>query len=68
MPITIKLPDEDTEQCILVFGNPVDGFNFRGPFTTREEAIAYGDPIQEEWWVADLVAPDNSGSNDDDQH
>lgn len=43
---------------ILIFGNPVDGFSFRGPFDTQEEAIAYGDPIMEEWWTAELVPPD----------
>lgn len=43
---------------ILIFGNPVDGFTFRGPFDTVEDAIAYGDPIAEEWWTAELTPPD----------
>ena len=43
---------------ILIFGNPVDGFNYRGPFDTHEDAHNYGDPIIEEWWIAELTPPD----------
>jgi hypothetical protein len=43
---------------ILVFGNPIDGFTFRGPFESSEDAIAYGDPIMEEWWTAELTPPE----------
>lgn len=43
---------------ILVFGNVVDGFTFRGPFETREEAMEYGEPIAEEWYDAELVPPE----------
>lgn len=43
---------------ILIFGDPVNGFSFRGPFDTANDAVAYGDPIQEEWWLAELHEPE----------
>lgn len=42
---------------IIVTGNPVDGFEFFGPFKTGEDAIIFGntDPhLTDEWWVAKL--------------
>lgn len=46
--------------AIIVYGNPIDGFNFRGPFADREEAIRYADNVSNDdgdWWVAELNAP-----------
>ena len=48
-----------SDKYILIFGNPVDGFTYRGPFDTEEKAIEYGDPIAEEWWTAPLTPPDH---------
>lgn len=45
---------------ILIFGNPVEGFTFRGPFDTQEEAVDYADPIMEEWWTAELTLPEET--------
>lgn len=43
---------------ILIFGDPVDGFNYRGPFKSAAAAIEYGDRLQEVWWVAELAPPE----------
>lgn len=39
---------------IVILGNPVDGFRYVGPFTTRDYALAWGETIDEEWWVAEI--------------
>jgi ribosomal protein L37AE/L43A len=52
-----------SEKHILIFGNPVDGLTFVGPFDTHEEAVTYGEPIAEEWWVSELDEPTNEPEN-----
>jgi hypothetical protein len=44
---------------IVVFGNPVDGFNFRGPFDDHDLASEYADASEpnEYWWIAELDPP-----------
>jgi hypothetical protein len=47
-------------QHIVVRGNPVDGFEYSGPFKNAAAAAAYGntDPHNEaDWWIAPLYAP-----------
>lgn len=46
---------------VLITGNPVDGFAFRGPFADRVAAIKYAEWNHEggDWWVADML-PDDS--------
>lgn len=47
-------------QFIAIYGDPVEGFAFVGPFSTHEEAISYAAidaPCN--WWVSRLDAPDN---------
>lgn len=39
---------------IVVQGNPVDGFNFVGPFDDDDEAIQAAENEGGDWWVADL--------------
>ena len=40
-------------------GHPFDGFNMRGPFSTQEEAIVYGERVGEaDWWVGELTKLD----------
>ena len=40
---------------ILITGDPVDGFEYFGPFKTGEEAIAAGeDHLDGDWWIAPL--------------
>jgi hypothetical protein len=36
----------DTEKYILIFGGPVDGFSFIGPFDEAEGAAEYADNDQ----------------------
>ncbi len=42
---------------VVVSGNPVDGLEFSGPFESREAAIAHGENMQPDWWVAPLIRP-----------
>lgn len=42
---------------ILIVGNPVDGFEYYGPFKTGEDAIAFGEEhTGSDWWIAPLYA------------
>ena len=43
---------------IIVYGNPVDGFNFRGPFDTSGDASEYADRVEDDeiWWITELGA------------
>lgn len=46
---------------IVIIGNPVDGFQYIGPFKTGEDAIAWADrdaDIDADWWIAPLEAKD----------
>lgn len=44
---------------IIVTGNPVEGFEFIGPFDSDVDAARYGneDPDMEEWWISPLDRP-----------
>lgn len=44
---------------VIVFGNPIDGFNFRGPFDSVEDAnhSAEASDPDDYWWVAELNPP-----------
>ena len=44
-------------QHIIITGNPVDGFQFTGPFTTHDDAVREADDSGSDWWVADLTVP-----------
>jgi hypothetical protein len=50
---------EPDDKYILIEGNPLDGYNFYGPFKDEAAAIAYAgrDPEDTDWWVADLLEP-----------
>jgi hypothetical protein len=45
---------------IIIFGDPIKGFNFRGPFDDHQDAADYADVNEpnEYWWVAELDPPD----------
>ena len=47
------------ETCVVVMGNPVDGFDVIGPFKSRDEAGQYlnQERHEENMWVVDLLAP-----------
>lgn len=45
---------------IIMIGNPVDGFNFIGPFENATAAAEHGNTdgdIDAEWWIAPLEQP-----------
>lgn len=46
---------------IIVTGNPIEGFEYIGPFPSADEAAAYGntDPHlpDGDWWTAPLYTP-----------
>lgn len=49
------------KQAIIIYGNPVDGLSFIGPFDCLSDAAAAGniDPnIEGDWWISELEAPD----------
>ena len=41
---------------ILVLGNPINGFEFVGPFEDHENAIQYAEAIYSSstWWVVEV--------------
>jgi hypothetical protein len=44
---------------IIVFGNPVDGFTFVGPYNNYGDAMAQAEKIKDEtWWIANLIMPE----------
>lgn len=46
-----------TKMAIIVTGNPVDGFEFYGPFSTPHEAVEFANNdahLDDSWHVADL--------------
>lgn len=45
---------------IITFGNPVDGFNYCGPFDTADDAVQYANTFDDDgpWWVVELTPPD----------
>jgi hypothetical protein len=48
------------DSYIIVIGNPVEGFEFYGPFRNEADAAkhANSDPhLPDEWWAAPLLAP-----------
>ena len=42
------------QKYIVVYGNLHDGFTFKGPYETREQAAAAQDSVDTDWWVAPL--------------
>lgn len=48
-------------KTILVTGNPVDGFQFVGPFEDSDDAVRYAEDEEHrdtEWWLGDLESPE----------
>ncbi len=42
--------------CIVIYGNPVDGFQYVGPFKTPDDAQWWADRVAvgADWWLAEL--------------
>lgn len=48
------------EHYALCFGNPCDGFDYVGPFSSKKEATEYADQHLargHDWWLILLQAP-----------
>jgi len=47
---------QDNIKSILVYGNPIDGLSFVGPFADVGDANNYGDIYHrhDDWWVVAL--------------
>ena len=50
---------------ILVIGNPMEGFEFVGPFASQVEAAAYGEQTftNIEWWTAEIISVGEVNTN-----
>jgi hypothetical protein len=48
----------------IVSGNPIDGFQFVGPFATSEDAVEFGNTLDRDtdWWIAPLYPPVSSAA------
>ena len=44
-------------QFIMIYGNPVDGCRYVGPFASRDETLRYSEIERVDWWIAELDAP-----------
>jgi hypothetical protein len=51
------------EVLIVIYGNPVEGFNYFGPFHLREDALAWAEhsvPDMDDWWITNLQSPEEN--------
>lgn len=48
------------EKYIVIMGNPVDGFDYIGPFNSFDEADEYvaNERNPENFWIAQLATPE----------
>ena len=43
---------------LVVYGDPVDGFEFYGTFNSHEEAVSWAESsLDSPWWIAKLQLP-----------
>jgi hypothetical protein len=45
------------KKYILIYGNPVDGLKFEGPFDTFDDAEEEASWHNDTWWIVDLIEP-----------
>jgi hypothetical protein len=47
--------------CIIIIGNPQDGFTYLGPFSTEHDAVLWAEANRSDdlWWVDELETPRN---------
>lgn len=52
---------------LVVTGNPVDGFEYYGPFISYESALRFAEAQfkHDVWWIPDLNPPSTFGDDDD---
>jgi hypothetical protein len=50
---------DGSTQCLIVTGNPKDGFTHIGPFKTTQAALEYSEDCfkHQTWWIIDLIKP-----------
>lgn len=48
---------------IVIMGNPVEGLLYMGPYASWAEA-ATDMPNEGDWWVAELIAPEDMADKD----
>lgn len=62
-----ELAAEETDKFILVTGNPVDGYEFVGPFVSHDAALEcaenFQSPLSDEWTIATLLDPPEVGDD-----
>jgi len=57
----------DSTQAVVIYGNPVDGFNHVGPFPDAEVANWWADGLMDgDWWVTSLTPPEDVAEDLDD--
>jgi hypothetical protein len=45
-------------KSIIITGDPVDGFDYTGPFDSAEKATEWAEEhCDPDWWVADIFSP-----------
>jgi hypothetical protein len=54
-----KEPNAMDNKYIILYGNPVDGISFEGPFDEFEDAEAHTLSHDNDWWIAELINPDH---------
>lgn len=42
---------------IVIYGNPVEGLSFVGPFESYDAALRYVSGDRDQWLIAPIVAP-----------
>lgn len=42
---------------VVVVGNPFDGMTCWGPFQSYEQASAYAEKCEGDWWIVDIHRP-----------
>jgi hypothetical protein len=55
---------------IVIFGNPVDGMHFVGPFEDAESASEYADGQRGsfDWWIAPIEPPPAESDSSDEEN
>ena len=58
--VGVRVETRPEVQYLVVFGDPIGGLRFVGPFADRDDAVTYAefDARPEDWWIAELNQPD----------
>lgn len=50
--------EKGVSKHIVITGNPVDGFDYHGPFDEHGDATEFAGRLGVDWWIAELTAPE----------